>query len=102
MPISSSAGLWTRLGPPGLLCELGAGDGSRLAVGSSTTARSVARRRFVSSRRRGGPPELAAAAGAGRDQHVVALVDAVQNVGDALADALGRDVVLDIVGFLLF
>jgi len=41
-----------------------------------------------------------AGAAAGSDQHVVALVDAVQYVGDALADALGRDAVLGIVGFL--
>src|SRR5262249_23682517 len=38
---------------------------------------------------------------AGRDQHVVALVNRVENVGDALAYALGRDVVLDVECLLL-
>ena len=45
--------------------------------------------------------ELAFGAGAGRDQHVVALVDAVEDVGDALAHALRRDAVLGVERFLL-
>src|SRR5262249_62045433 len=44
--------------------------------------------------------ELAATTVAGRDQHVVALVDAVQNIGDAFAHALGRDAVR-LIEFLL-
>ena len=41
----------------------------------------------------GGVRELAALAGAGGDEHVVALVDAVEDVADALADAFGRNAV---------
>ena len=41
-------------------------------------------------------------AGAGADQHVVALVDAVENVGDALAHAFRGDAVCGVVGGLLF
>ena len=48
----------------------------------------------------GGLLELAAAAGAGGNEHVVALVHARQNVGDALAHAFRRDAVGDIVGAL--
>src|SRR5262249_26367075 len=40
-------------------------------------------------------------AGAGGDQHVVALIDAVENVGDALAHTLRRDAVGGVVFFLL-
>src|SRR5262249_38220632 len=39
---------------------------------------------------------------AGRDQHVVALVDARKNVADRLLDALGRNAVGDVVGLLFF
>ena len=42
-----------------------------------------------------------AVAGAGSDQHMVALIDAVEDIGDALAHALRRDAVGRIV-FLLF
>src|SRR5262245_45149856 len=53
----------------------------------------------------GGSGLLVADAGkpaAGRDQHVVALVDRLQNVGDVAAHALRRDAVRGVERFLLF
>src|SRR5581483_6063100 len=50
----------------------------------------------------GGILEFAAGASAGRYQHVVALIDTVENVGDALAHALRRDPVRRVVLLLLF
>ena len=50
----------------------------------------------------GGVLELAFGAGAGADQHVVALIDAVEDVADALAHAFRGDAVCGVVGRLLF
>src|SRR4029453_2181344 len=50
----------------------------------------------------GGFGEFAGAGGPGGNEHVVALVHAVENVGDTLAHALRRDPIFRVVSLLLF
>src|SRR5262249_61638990 len=75
--------------------EFRAGGGLALGVLES----GIPRLEIVADR--DGLVETAMRAVAGRHQHVVALVDAVEDVGDAAADALRRDAVLRIVLALL-